>query len=266
MFEPTMSFKPFGEEGPQIALFGAKTGDWSIDRFQQEGDHLRSPGLYFRFNRLAEENHFLIIAMPTLTDCNTKICNFGDLDVSIQNGAGSVILKRGVRADGVVLSPVSGLAGAITSADCPTIVACCPTMRTVIIAHGGCKSLIGNSQSVVDEVINKAIAHGLREIKVFITCGISGQSYTRPDLARFVSDKFGAACAVGEYGIDLKKIAARQFEKYGVNEVMTDFIDTYLDMDECGEYLWHSYRRSGTIALATPVERAKRNLVLVINQ
>lgn len=255
--KPTRSFSPFGSDGPKVLLFGKETGDWNTTRFQQEGDHLRIPGLYFRLNELAKNHHFSSIAIPTPTDCNTRICHPDDFIVNIQNGIGSVVLRRGVRADGVVLP--HGSTGAIASADCPTIMAYCPVMKIVIVAHGGCRSLIFDP-SVVGEIVKVAKAYSFCKIKVFFTCGISGRSYTRLDHVRFVSDKFGADCVIGECGIDLKKIATRQFEKFNVNEIVADLIDTHSDTNQDGEYLWHSYRR------AKPEEKTNRNFVLVINK
>ena len=265
MCEPTMLFRPFGIEGPKIVLFGEKTGDWNPVCFQEPGDHKRNTGLYFRLDNLSHQYGFRQIAMPTLTDCNTKVCCREDFAVSIQDGFGTVVLERGVRADGMILE--HSFTGAIASADCPTIVVCCPTSKSVIVAHGGCKSLIDvnhilfynpprENESVVDEIMKMAKLYRFCQVKVFITCGISGKNYAFPDLIQAVTDRFGKDCVSDGSGIDLKKVIAKQFSRYNVLDITTDILDTYGDCNIKGEPLWHSYRRNKT---------PERNLVLVIN-
>lgn len=267
--EPTAIFTPFGREGPKVVLCGARTGDWDFSNLQKTGDHKKCHGLLFRLNQLAERYNFPEVLVPTPTDCNCEICHLADFTARIQTEVGQVVLRRGARADGVVLSRQS--AGAIASADCPTIVAYCHMVRTVIIAHGGCKSVIdhdhvlrGNpprkNKSIVNSLMEVAVKkYGFHYTQVFITCGISGEYYTFPELALHVIKEFGADCIHGTSGIDLKKIIAKQFLKdYGIHCV-ADLADTFTDKQPDG-YTWHSYRRG-----KTPAEKAQRNLVLVVN-
>ena len=53
---------------------------------------------------------------------------------------------------------------------------------------------------------------------------------------------------------------AKQFAEHNVHDVVMDTFDTFGDKDERGELVWHSYRRE-----EDPREKAKRNLVLVVN-
>lgn len=270
MIRPTQLFKPFGEEGPKVVLFGKKTGNWNMSRLQKKGDHLSDPGLYYRLSFLSEVYRFSKIAVPIPSDCNTEVHSLIDFPVSIQNGAGSLTVMRGLRADGIILQ--KGLTGAIASADCPTIIAYCPVGKTTIVAHGGSKSLIHinhilnpnitprEPRSVVDQVVSKTQFCGFCQVKIFITCGISGQNYSYPELVPFVKNTFGDNCVAND-GIDLKKIIAMQFAKYNITDVMVDCIDTYDDVDGVGDFVWHSYRRGWSKS----EEKRGRNLVLVVN-
>lgn len=250
--KPTRCFSPFGSDGPKVLLFGKETGDWNTNRFQQEGDHLKIPGLYFRFNGLAERYHFPSILMPTLTDCNAEICNPKDLAVNIQNGVGSVVLQKGVKADGVVLP--HGLSGAIASADCPTIIAYCSTGKVAIMAHGGYKSVVAG---VVDAIVQKTREYRFTEMNVFLTCGIAGHNYERMDVAPIMPER---ECVVGNF-VDLRKLICLKFHRHGIYDITADTIDTYGDRNGGSEHIWHSYRRG-----ETPTEKARRNLVLVVNK
>lgn len=260
---PTRIFWPFGGEGPKVVLCGKGTGNWNHSRFQGVGDHSSDTGLYFRLNTLAK--NFLVgsIALLSPQECNTKILKSDEFPRHIQDGPCGVLLRKGEMADGMILP--QHYAGAIASADCPTIVMLVGEL--VIIAHAGSKSLIDTEHvlynsparkypSVVNSMMDVLRRNDLPwEPKVFITCGISAKNYRYPELAPFVKDNFGSACVTGG-GIDLKKIIAVQFEGYNVTEVLTDSIDTYEDEESRGCPRWHSYRRDKTPA---------RNLVLVVN-
>ena len=247
--KPTIVFRPFGENGPKVALYGCDSGDWNVNGLSKSGDHVCRPGLFFRLNRITETFCLSKILMPSPINCNAKICNPEDLTVGIQKEIGSVALIRGVDADGVVLHP--GLTGGIATADCPTIIAYCRVSGTTIMAHGGMKSI---TNGVVDSVIKKAEELRLGEIKVFITCGIAVHSYERVDLAPSLPRE----CTIGNF-IDLRKLISEKFNRYGVYDVTTDTIDTFGDRRGT-EFLWHSYRRG-----KTPADKAGRNLVLVVN-
>lgn len=266
--EPTICFTPFGSDTPRIALFGKQTGNWNPSCFQDGATWQSNPGLYSRFNSIAGRYRFSEILIPSPNGCSTLICDKKGFSTEINNGIGSVRVKRGAQVDGVILARATG---AIASADCPTIVVYCPVIRHVIFAHAGSKSLIdidhvlhGQSarpnKSVVDEIMKVAKNYSFYKVKVFITCGISGPCYHFPELVHSVRTTFGHACVAGD-GIDLKKIIAQQFFQYGVMDVLTDNINTYADKDGKGEFLWHSYRRG-----KTEEEKRGRNLVLVMNE
>lgn len=265
--EPTMLFYPFGSEGPKVALFGKQTGDWNMNRFQKTGDHLSNPGLYFRLGQLSAKFGFKEVFVPKPTDCNTVISNRSDFPISIHNGAGSLIIRRGVRSDGMILFPCS--VGAIASADCPTIIAFCPTMQIAIVGHGGSKSLVDvryifegqpprKYPSVVDAIVAKTRECGFCTTRVFVTCGI--RKYFWPKLASHLSHtEVGQRSVAGDI-VDLKVLIADQFTAHGVSGVVTDIVDTYDDKDK-GNHQWHSYRRG-----QTAIEKAGRNLILVVNR
>jgi len=252
MFEPTMIFKPFGEEGPRVVLCGRSTGNWNVRNVQVDGDHKGNHGLFFNLNILAGKYHFPDIFMPDPTSCNTMICHPEDLKARIQDGIGSVTLWRGVKADGVVLP--YGSTGAIATADCPTIIAYCRAARMAIMAHSGMKSVTGG---VVRSIVQKAQEYRFTTMGIFVTCGIAVRNYERVDIAPTLSERDGV---IGNL-VDVRKIISLKFGRYGVYGVMTDTVDTYGDLNKDRKPLWHSYRRG-----KTPAEKAGRNLVLVVNR
>lgn len=265
--EPTKIFLPFGLEGPKVALFGMNTGDWNMNRFQNRQQYDR--GLYFRLRQLAETFRFEEIYIPTPTECNTRIASVEDFPENINGGPQSLRVMRGVCADGVVLP--KGKTGAIASADCPTIVVYCSVTKGVIIGHGGSKSLVDvqhvlegkperKYSSVVDAMMDGVKRHGFRSPTVFITCGI--RRYRYPELADYLSGTVeGSRSAMDDPIIHLHLLIADQFSAYGVDSVFVDTIDTYGDLSDGVGYTWHSYRRG-----RTPEEKARRNLVLVVNR
>ncbi len=259
---PTMLFSPFGKQSPRVVLFGQNTGDWNMSRLQNSNQF--DEGLYFRLSRLSGMFGFDKIYIPTPTECNTMIASPSDFVENINSGPRSLQVMRGVKADGMVLQ--SGSTGAIASADCPTIVAYCSVAKTVIVGHGGSRSLIDvhhvldhkpprEHGSVVDVMVSTMASHGFRSPQIFVTCGIRG--YMWPHLAAHIGPKYSKSA----HGciIDLKMLIAEQFAVHGINEVTMDTIDTKQDF-EAGCYTWHSHRRG-----ETETEKAARNLVLIVN-
>jgi hypothetical protein len=226
----TVVFRPFGEEGSKVVLCGKNTGDWNVNGLQEEEDHKSFPGFFFRLNGLAERFHFLDVLMPVPTDCNAVICCPQDLTTRIQDGVGSVILHRGINADGVIL-PV-GSTGAIASADCPTIIAR-SSVGVAIIAHGGMKSILNG---VVNAIVRKAEEYNFTRMKIFITCGIAGYNFQRSDVASGLPRE----CVIGNDGVDLKKLIVTKFREHNIHDVFVDTVDTYGDTDGRGNPLWHS--------------------------
>lgn len=266
--EPTVLFHPFGHDGPRVAVFGAQTGDWSMKRLQEKGDQVNEP--YARLNRMAKKFDFKRVFIPSPTDCNTLIAEPENFTVGIHNGPCSLEIRRGVMADGVVLR--KGHSGAIASADCPTIIAYCPVMKTAIIGHGGSKSLIDvqhvlygkdtrTFSSVVDAIVSKMDDNNFCCPQVFVTCGI--RNYHWPSLATHLSSSYLYRGAVnGKTSINLIRLIADQFASHGIkSDVTTDTIDTFSDMSGYKDYKWHSHRRGTTDA-----EKSRRNLVLVVNE
>lgn len=259
--EPNVLLRPFGS-GPSVALYGAPA-NWSVNVFQETGDYKRNPELYHRYNHISERHRLLDMFLPAPTDFNTQICDRRGFNVSIHNGVGSVRLWKGARVDGVIMPNIRHLGCGMPTADCPTILAYCQTKNTSIVAHAGLRSIIDVDRifsgvvsprhfSVVDSIAESFGEH-LSKVKVFITCGISGDSYRYPELTQFVTERFGSDCVLGE-SIDLKKVITRQFQAHGVTHILTDTINTFSDRTPSGEFMWHSYRRDRT---------PKRNLILV---
>lgn len=258
--EPTVRFLPFGPSGPKVALFGKQTGDWNLSRFNGS-PNLDCSGLYFRLNQISEEIGFKELYAPLATSCNGLIVLPRDFTQDNSYNLG-VNVKRGVEADGTVI--LQGAAGAIASADCPTIIAHCHVVRLTIIAHGGAKSLIGATRpftefkmpSVVQEVVSKMEQLGFRYPQVFVTCGI--RHYEWPELAQYCQKNWPDA-VLDEKAVDLRILIARQFTTYSnINNVMIDTHDTLTETDSnSGDYRWYSYRRD---------KSPGRNLVLVVNK
>ncbi len=272
--EPTQLFRPFGEGGPRIVLFGKETGNWSMNRLQEKGDHISEPGLYSQLSRLGQQYYFQDLLAPSPVHFNTTICGSSDLSTVIQNGAGSVRIFRGCQADGVVLR--YGQVGAIPTADCPSIVVYCQTSRLAIIAHAGAGSLVDidhilhgkparQHPSVVDAIVEKAKETGFVSMQVFVTCGIA--RYQHSELANFLRwTKEGRRSVLkveNEWFIEMKTLIADQFAfRHEVTEVWVDTIDTFHEVKEDKEYRWYSYQREKQ---RSEKEKAKRNLVLVLN-
>lgn len=248
MVEPTLEFRPFGDSGPKVLLFGKQTGDWNMSCFSPPGNYLHSPGLYSRINWIASKNYVSEICTPNPAGCNAILCSFRDHTFRVQREANSVILNRGIEADGMVLH--RGQSGALATADCPTIVAFLPASGIVIMAHAGMQSLMnGVIDSVMKAVYKNSSAVGMR---VFITCGIAGSNYERRDMAQSLPKE----CLVDGTRVDLRKLACTKFQAYGVKNITGDLVDTFGDRNN-GNHLWHSYRRDRT---------PTRNLVLVVNK
>lgn len=251
---PTQRFTPFGDEGPKILLFGKQTGDWNPTNLQD--NYQQQPGLYSRFSQVAARNHVSEIQLPTARNCNARIVSVQDYPVSIHNGATSVILKRGVEADGMIL--LYGQAGAIASADCPTIVVYCPVSRSVVMAHSGFRSIQNGVVEAVADAIGRLRFNGYN---IFVTCGIGVEYYERVDVAASLPER---ECVVGN-NVDLRKLIAARFRTKGIGNVLFDSVDTYGEVGrfngETGRHVWHSYRRA-----KTPAEKMGRNLVLVVNK
>ena len=94
-------FYPFGENGPKVILLGET--DWSLNSLQAEGDSRSNPGLFFRLNQLGQQFGFKDLLAPSPVDFNTTICLPKDLPISIRDGACGITVRRGCKADGVVL-------------------------------------------------------------------------------------------------------------------------------------------------------------------
>lgn len=263
--EPTITFRPFGLEGPRVLLFGKPTGDWNPSRLRN--GYNADQGLHFALSRLGEKYGFTKLFFPKPTECNAQLVTETGFTESVMNGACGLQVMMGVCADAMVLS--HGSAGAIASADCPTIITYCPTTKKVIMAHAGAKSLVDlshfiegqparNPGTVVDSVVKEMMVSCCSWSQVFITCGI--ERYHHPALARHIFTGVPDCSAVHGEVVYLKRLIAEQFKSRGFGGVTTDLIDTLTDRDK-KDYLWHSYRRG-----KTPEEKAGRNLVLVVNR
>lgn len=263
--EPTKIFRPFGLEGPKVLLFGRQKGDWNPSRLRNGYNADR--GLHFALSSLGDRYSFKKLFFPKPTDCNARLVMERDFTQSVSSGPCSLQVMMGVSADAVMIH--RGSAGAIASADCPTIITYCPTTGVVIMAHAGAKSIVDvphlidgqparNPSTVVDSVVAAMVGGHCSWPQVFITCGI--ERYHHPVLAKHLFTGVPTDPVVHGEIVYLKRLVAKQFSDRGFGGVTTDFIDTQTDKNK-KEYLWHSYRRG-----VTPEEKAGRNLVLVVNR
>lgn len=258
--------KPFGPSGPTVILFG-RPFDGSMNRLK--GNHLSDLGLFHILDDLSKNNahRFKEVLAPSPLEFNARICSVEDLGMHIQNGAGSLIVRRGCNADGAVVR--RGMAFAVSTADCRTILYYCKLSGALIVAHAGVRSLVDAGcllggkdprihSSVVDAIVARSKTCGFYQPAAFSVCG--ARKIEQRDLASFLRSRYPSTedpsteVMEGNY-LNLPLLISRQFGEYGI-KVGHDWIDTIHDRNSDGDFAWSSHRRDRT---------KERNLIVVIN-
>jgi|GEM_PF-1333932 len=305
---PTRRFTPF--QNAEILLYGRNKGqtDWNMTGvYAIAQQRTASPPdiacQLWRALRYDEElrNSVRDILLPCPTRANAALCTpemlaqAYSIDGSVDTNATdpstdqwpTLTIWTGFEADGVIVPP--GEAMWISSADCPTIIAQSPC-GMMICAHAGRNSLIdvhhldhgepGRPYESVTEAIVatfKRANKDVRELRIFVTCGIGADDFTHPldhpefgERNAFMMEKLrglGWGCVetpLEQGRINLYMVIRHQFDKLGVpsGQIQSDGINTAADMLG-DEYLWWSHtraRKSGQ-----PEHLASRNGVLVRN-
>jgi len=258
-------FKPFGSSGPTVILF-PRPFNGSMNRLQ--GNHLSDLGLYSFLNQLSKQYRFKKLLAPSPLEFNARVCSIADLGMHIQNGAASLIIHRGFNADGAVVG--RGMAFAVATADCRTILLYCKLSGALIVAHAGVRSLVDTSHvlegktkrdysSIVDALCARSKSCGFYDPVAVSVCG--ARKLEQRDLAPFLQSRYPSTedpsteVMEGNY-LNLPLLISRQFGEHGVG-VEHDWTDTIHDRNSNGEFMWHSYRRD---------RKSGRNLVLVVNK
>lgn len=271
--EVALKCEPFGGR-VSVYLFGMPL-DWNIGGDEQK-DVLK------RLGHLSEELSVADIFAPRPSMFNAQICDPVDLVEQVrisQKVSFFNTMYRGCDADGVEIP--QGKAFWLSSADCITIVVHHPESGKTVAAHGGRDCLIdkerirgGKSrqyESVVHAMVAQYGKNEVRQLEVFMTCGISPENFSHscdheqhgPANTRMVLDvlaKWGPTCLEGDHfqgKIALSEVVRSQFIKLGVkpHSIGWDAVDTFTNRGRDGEYRWWSYRRG---------DGKKRNGVLVV--
>lgn len=271
-----ITFEPFGG-AVTVRLFG-KPWDWNIGGENKEDARMR-------IDTVTKDMNLLNIYAPKPSDFNAVICDPSVLREKIAMDQSAARIWRGCNADGTFLQK-KGDAFYIGSADCPTIITRNPESGLVVAAHAGRDSLIDKAQvmekkpyrtdqSVVDAIVACYHPSTLKNLRVFITCGISSTHFTHPHddvkwgehnkkMCAYIRMRWSKDCLPGEKEgegklgrIALSEIICSQFGIYDVSRenIGSDGIDTYSDIGEKGDYCFWSNRRG---------DGAKRNGVLIV--
>ena len=117
--------------------------DWSFSQLTKPEDASMVCSITKHLPEIARELGIKEFLVPSPKDFNAKICQPEDLTISIEIGKENgwpVTLKRGVRADGLLLRP--GETYAVSQAGCDVVVAYHEPTSQVGVAHAGRKSVI----------------------------------------------------------------------------------------------------------------------------
>lgn len=274
-----LTFQPFG--GAVTVLLFGKPDDWTITT---ENDSIERIDLILAEIQKSRPRAIRNIYAPRVADFNARICRATDLRKEIPLHLTDTKLWRGDNADGTMLEN-PGDAFWASSADCPTVITRDPKSGLVIAAHAGRNSLIDQVQvaekkpyrayqSVVDAIVACHSQIALKNLRVFITCGISSTHFTHPydnaqwgehnkKMCAYILTRWGKDCLPGkrtgeeELGrIALSEIIRSQCGIYDIPQenIGMDGIDTYGDTDVFDFHFWSHRRGDG----------AKRNGVLVV--
>lgn len=288
---PTRRFKIWGES-VTVDLFGRTTGDWRT-RFSVED--LGQPAaqtdraVMRRLSAVTNPRYVHRILMPRPDTFNavvvtTETPGWTELAPSNTN----VRILRGVLADGVVLGEHE--AGFINSGGCPTIIMMDKKSGTIVVGHAGRESLYDKgyidgggptpgrpAESIVYSMLDTLKLAQIRNIHVFITCGISGIHFRHPlscerygdrnrAMIEHIRQRWGDSCLLDrpELGrISLHELIVAQCVGRGITRtnISYDSTDTFGDSYEgTGKPVWHDHRRDSVLM---PNEKIGRNGVLV---
>ncbi|KKU15827.1 hypothetical protein A3I34_00775 [Candidatus Jorgensenbacteria bacterium RIFCSPLOWO2_02_FULL_45_12] len=270
MISPTRVFNPF--DGVEVRLFGRPT-DWNIRGLESN----RPPGrfvmgsYYDPISSVAFDAGVSRVLAPS-PKSNTHIV--GDEALGVEYHAESpshpwrsVVICRGVSADGVEIPGGNHAAFWLSSADCLCVVALSPSGRLIGV-HAGRDSLWDRAHvlnvaprrkhaSVIDTMASR-LGDEMSRSQFFLTCGIGAQNFSHPwDHPQHGADNskmtalFMRECGSGsvlgnpERGrLDLRNIATMQLLLHGVRQsnIGWDGINTFSDRDN-GQPTWWSARR-----------------------
>jgi len=285
----TREFIPFPSySSERLYAFGpgVDNDNWGLGELWAGNGAARNPKLrdtLAKVEEIATVCGISNLLVPSVRNFNALVCSASDFVVSAKSPGGTLTLHSGRFVDGTIVPP--GYASWQASADCWTILA--RNMHKKATAHAGLKSLYDLSElksgkksrpnfSVVDGVTGK-LGGNAKDTHVFIACGIRKENYGHPihhpqygkdnqELFRYCK-WLSPACAYqkgDEYHFDIPGIIEAQFVRQGVppENIRTSqnkygyLTDTYADMDNDGNFLWHSHRRDRT---------PKRNALLFVN-
>lgn len=276
--KPTSSHTLWGG-AVEIHCFGKETGNWSLAGTTQEDAERNNPGIVHRVTGLMHQFGCYIFA-PSPWKFNAEIVEANACTTRWVDANGFPIF-RGPKADGLVLSE-PGMAFAVSSADCPTVVLADRKTGAMVAAHAGLNSLVDRGlvdggeltrehASVISAMVRRVKRFGTGTMQAFVTCGISGLAYLFPTrngphkeknvrLLNHLRESWPMCASVREVGsVDLAKLIEGQLHDHGVYDsaVGSDGVCTFYDkIWETDQPLWHSNRRGDKT----------RNLVLVIRR
>ncbi len=277
--DASLQYDPFSGR-VSVYLFGRPL-DWNIS-----GDE--SQEVKRRVGEIAEDLGVSEIYAPRPSAFNALVVRKDDFHQVnfLESDASSVMMYRGCDADGVYL-PIPGVgtkgkcAFWLSSADCITIIAHHPDRGWTVAAHGGRDCLVDRGrinnglsrqyESVVHAIAGQFSRTAMRELKIFMTCGIGPEDFNHPcDDEKYgpantrmvldILEKWGPTCLHGNHfqgKISLSEVIRSQFISLGVSphNIGYDAVETFKDRDRDGNHRWWSYRRG---------DGKKRNGVLVV--
>lgn len=263
----------------EVRCYGRETGNWAFRGDTPAAAEAANQGILAKLSRAVEKG--VVVLAPRAMQFNAAIVRPDALKDGWRPW-----LRRGAVADGTVLDR-TGLAFAIASGDCPTLVLCDLRSGLVVATHAGRDCLFDRrawldgapprrDASVVDAAMRVLREHGAEadDIRAFIACGIGPSMFFHRSGGRGVQEAknarmttyftrmWGPSCIMGrpaEGRLALTEIIRGQLADHGVHpaHVAFDGTDTYGDTGRWGTPLWHSHRRDAD---------GRRNLVLVVRR
>ncbi len=213
-----------------------------------------------------------IVWLPYAGSFNGRVCHQTEFTrrffVNTGGLRGNVMMQTGATADGLFI-PI-GHAFAMTSGDCPTIVATDIKSGKTIAAHAGRDCLIDRERvkngapgrhhpSVVDAIVDRFTRQEIDRLRIFVCAGIGAIHFNHrwahplwgefnKRLINYVSEMFGEHCVVSdptEGCLDLQAIIKAQFAVYDIagDNITSDGTDTYGDGWAKKARRWWSHHR-----------------------